>query len=316
MKEFMTKVSDYISERRNDPENSGGIAILYILGVVIFIIVIVCLLLLWRKDVHEKKQEVKTETYEETMETVLAGASEEDALRQQYLTNIEYLEERVEELLASMTEIKETMEETVVMQEAADSGLQEQIDGIIRSINGLLIQLQQTQSQLYDLTDVVNNLEKKTLQMIQEGFDGVEAQMKEVYANISDLYEKIAALETTDRELQAKLKKVENFLKVTIEQNMEEIMNRFADISIQMQIVESQIEDTQTQIDDMEKQIGNTQTQVGDTQTQIANMQEQIEQMQKQIENMSLWIQNREGQLLHYRYDEDTNTLHLMPDQE
>ena len=30
MREFMTKVSDYISERRNDPEKNGNFAILYV----------------------------------------------------------------------------------------------------------------------------------------------------------------------------------------------------------------------------------------------------------------------------------------------
>lgn len=285
MKEFMTQLSDYINERKNDPEKNGSIFVFCMLGVVILVIIILCLLLLWRKNTNEKNPNMTVETYEEKMETILAEGPGEEALKQQYLENTEYLDEKINELINSMTEIKETMETAVIAQEDGDTGLQVQIDEIISDINVLMLQLQNTKNQLFELTDIVNIMNTETIPMIQEWIREIEKQMEQVRADISIIYEKIAALETTDKDLKDKIKKIERTLKITIEQNMDDIEGRFVNMNEQVEQIMKQLESTR----------------------------EQIKDTQEQINNLQKWINGMNGQLLLYQYDEETNTLSLIP---
>ena len=285
MKGFMTQLSDYINERKNDPEKNGSIFVFCMLGVVILVIIILCLLLLWRKNTNEKNPNMTVETYEEKMETILAEGPGEEALKQQYLENTEYLDEKINELINSMTEIKETMETAVIAQEDGDTGLQAQIDEIISDINVLMLQLQNTKNQLFELTDIVNIMNTETIPMIQEWIREIEKQMEQVRADISIIYEKIAALETTDKDLKDKIKKIERTLKITIEQNMDDIEGRFANMNEQVEQIMKQLESTR----------------------------EQIKDTQEQINNLQKWINGMDGQLLLYQYDEETNTLSLIP---
>lgn len=327
MKEFMTQLSDYISERKNDPEKNGSIFGFCMLGVVILVIIILCLLLLWRKNANEKNQDMVVETYEEKMETILAQGPGEDVLQQQYLENTEYLEEKINELINSMTEIRDTMENTIISQEDSDAGLQIQIDEILGNINALIIQLQNTKNQLSELTDIVNIMNTQTLPMIQEWIHEIEKQMEQVKADITNIYEKIAALETADKELKDKIKKIEGTLKISIEQNMDDIEGRLDDMYEQLrQILEQleknkrqikdtqeQVDDAKEQIDDLQEQIDDFRKQIDDTQGQTGDAQAQINNLEIRIENLQNWINRMDGQLLLYQYDEDTNTLSFIP---
>lgn len=285
MKDFMTRLSDYIDERRNDPEKGGNVFIFCMLGVVILVIVILCLLLLWRKNTNDKKQDMTVETYEEKMETVMSKGEEDNELKQQYLTDIEYLESKIEELIKSLTEIKETMEETVITQEDKDAGLQIQIDEILSEVNTLIVNLQNIQNDLYELTDLVNILSNETIPMILEWIGEIRDELGKVKTDITNIYNKISALETADKELRKKLDKIEDSLKESIEQNLTELEERFHSMNEYIKQVEKKIDEAQIQINDL----------------------------LSQIENLQNWIDSVEGQLLLYQYDKDTNTLSLMP---
>lgn len=327
MKEFMTQLSDYISERKNDPEKNGSIFVFCLLGVVILAVVILCLILLWRRNVNEKNPNITAETYEEKMETILAEGPGEELLQQQYLENTEYLKEKIEELSKYMTEIRDTMESTIITQEKSDTGLQVQIDEIQRNVNALIIQLQNTQNQLSELTDIVNVMNDTTIPMIQEWLREIEKQMKQIRADITNIYEKIAALETTDKELKDKIKKIESNLKISIEQNMDDIEGRLNDMNEQLRQIMDQLEnakrqiedtrdrvdDANKQIDDLQKQIDNLRKQIDDAQGQTGDAQIQISDLEVRIENLQNWINEMKGQLLLYQYDENTNTLSLIP---
>lgn len=287
MKEFMTKVSDYFSERRNDPEKNGNPLVFCMLGVVILVIIILCILLLWQKNAgrKEKETDMTSETFEKKPEIMMAepGGGEEEALRQEYLTNVEYLGEKVESLLESMSQIKETLEEVILTNEEENTLLKQQIDEIMGDIGSLLIRLQNTQNYLYDLTDMVHIMNTETIPAIQGQISEIESQMSQVNADITNIYAKIGALETTDAGLLAKIKEIEGSMKASVEQNITDITNKFESMNTQIQKIE---------------------TQIGDVETRISNLETQITDLRSQIQQYT-------SQSLKYRYDKVTNTLYL-----
>lgn len=285
MKEFMTKVSDYFSERRNDPEKNGNPLIFCMLGVVILVIIILCMLLLWQKSAgkREKEEEMTSETFEKTPKIMLAQSKEEDALKQEYLTNIEYLGEKVESLLQSMSEVKETLAETILMNEEENLSLKQQIDEVTEDIESLIMRLQNTQNHLYDLTDMIHIMDTETIPAIQGQIGEIESQMSQVNTDISNIYAKIGALETTDAGLQAKIREIEGNLKASVEQNITDITNKFESMNTQIKQVEMQI---------------------GDVETRISSLENRITELQTQIQQFT-------SHSLQYRYDKATNTLYL-----
>lgn len=299
MREFMTKVSDYISERRNDPEKNGNLMVFCMLGVVILVIIILCLLLLWRKNAAHKEQEMTAETFEEVSETILAEPSEDEELKQQYLTNIQYLGEKVEELLNAMTETRETLKTVTVEQQEENAALKEQVENITTDISNLIVQLENTQSHLYDLTDIVNVMNGETLPLILERISEIENQMEQSDTDIAAIYDKISSLETTDEELKAKINEIEGNLKKSVEQNLADIRNRFDHIN--------------NQIYQVEVKIGDAQTQIADTQTQINTLRELVENVLTQMDEIRGYMQGSISGALKYRYEADTNTLYLLP---
>ena len=292
MREFMTKVSDYISERRNDPEKSGNFVILCVIGMVILVSIILCLLLIWRKNGSDE-QKMKAEVFTETPEIMLAGNQAEEELKQQYLMDIEYFEEKIEELSESMSRIKETLETTVTAQEE-NLLLREQVEEITGGITNFLTKLQNTQNTLHELNELVKIMDDKTVPAIQEQIGEIEKQMGQVDTDISAIYSKIDALETTDSELKIKIREMQGALKTSIEQNVTDITNRFESMS-------TQIQQMITQLDDTRKQLEDTKGQVEDTKKQIGDAQERIQELNIQM--------------LRYRYDEAGNTLYLYENQ-
>ncbi len=258
MKEFMTKVSDYISERRNDPERNGSFVILCALGMVIAVSIILCLLLLWQKNVNGE-QKMKAETVTETPEMMLAGNPVEEELKQQYLMDIEYFGDKIKELSESMTRIQETLETTVTAQEGENVLLKEKVEEITGSISDLLTKLQNTEKTIYDLNDLINVMDAETVPAIQKQIVEIEKQIGEVGTDISAIYNKIDALETTDKELKIKIREIQGALKTSIEQNISDITNRFEGMNAQIQQMVTQLEDACRQIDDTKKQLGDTQ---------------------------------------------------------
>ena len=299
MREFMTKVSDYISERRNDPEKNGNFAILYVIGVVILASIILCLMLLWQKNAGG--EQMKAEVFTETPEAMLAGNPVEEELKQQYLMDIEYFGDKIKELSESMTRIQETLETTVTAQEGENVLLKEKVEEITGSISDLLTKLQNTEKTIYDLNDLINVMDAETVPAIQKQIVEIEKQIGEVGTDISAIYNKIDALETTDKELKIKIREIQGALKTSIEQNISDITNRFEGMNAQIQQMVTQLEDACRQIDDTKKQLGDTQGQVEDTKKQLGDTQERIREINTQM--------------LRFRYDNAARTLYLYENQ-
>ena len=247
MREFMTKVSDYISERRNNPEKNGNLLIPCMLGIVILIIIILCLLLLWRKNANGKEEELTAETYEYIPEVVMAEPSNDEELKQEYLNNMQYLEEKVEDLLQSLTEIQKSLEETIITQQSDNVYLQEQVDEITKDIKNMIIQLQNTQNHMYDITDMINIMNKETIPLIQEQISEMEKQINQVNVDISNIYSKIEALEITDTQLKDKIDEIEGKMKSSIEQNITDVTNQFNNMNVQIEEIIKQMQELTAQ---------------------------------------------------------------------
>lgn len=247
MREFMTKVSDYISERRNDPEKNGNPLLLCMLGIVALIIIIFCLLILWKKGSDEKEEKIKTETYEYIPEAVMSQSSGEEELKQEYLDSMEYLQGKVEELLYFMSEIEKSLAETVITQQEDNADLQKQVDEITGDIKNMIVRLQNTQNHLYDLTDMINIMNQETVPEIQEQIGEMEKQMSQVNADISDIYGKIGTLEITDTELKARISEIEGKLKASVEQNMTDVTNQFENMNVRIEQTIKQIQELTSQ---------------------------------------------------------------------
>lgn len=313
MREFMTKVSDYISERRNDPEKNGNFMILCVIGVVILASIILCLLLLWQKNTGGE-QKMKAEVFTEKPEAVFAENPVEEELKQQYLMDIEYFAEKIEELTESMSRIKETLETTVTVQED-NLLLREQIEEINGSITNFLTKMQNTQDTLYELNELVKVMDSKTIPDVQKQISEIEKQMGQVDTDISAIYSKIDALETTDSELKIKIREMQGALKTSIEQNVADITNRFENMNAQIRQMITQMEDARRQIEDTKKELGDTKGQVEDTQKELGDTKGQVEDTKEQVKDAHERIQELKIQTLRYRYDEADNTLYLYEDQ-
>lgn len=239
MQEFMTKVSDYISEWRNDPERQGSMTPFIIMGVAILIILLFCLLLLWyRRTVI--KEEVKEET---VVQTPFMGDALSEEVREEYLTSIQYLESEVDELLTNLTLMQEALEEALTVHQEDNTFLWEQITLVVDEVNSIILELHNTQSELYDLTDIVNIMRSETIPEIQEQITRIKEQVDLASADIENIYEKIAALEEADDELRAKIKALEDSFTVAAEQNKQDVTNQFQDVSNQFQNVFEQIQE-------------------------------------------------------------------------
>ncbi|MDE7021543.1 MAG: hypothetical protein K2P23_11710, partial [Lachnospiraceae bacterium] len=269
------------------------------LGMVIAVSIILCLLLLWQKNVNGE-QKMKAETVTETPEMMLAGNPVEE-LKQQYLMDVEYFGDKIKELSETMTRIQETLETTVTAQEGENVLLKEKVEEITGSISGLLTKLQNTEKTIYDLNDLINVMDAETVPAIQKQIVEIEKQIGEVGTDISAIYNKIDALETTDKELKIKIREIQGALKTSIEQNISDITNRFEGMNAQIQQMVTQLEDACRQIDDTKKQLGDTQGQVEDTKKQLGDTQERVREINTQM--------------LRFRYDNAAHTLYLYENQ-
>ena len=225
MKDFMTKISDYLNERRNDPERRENQLSVVIIGAVAVVVIILLLLLFWTYTVKERErkqkeaakealleaemqmkvpveeEELAVETHEEKAEEYMSrndGREQElkelALLREEYSGSIDFLREKVEELLKSMTQVENNLSETIVKYQEGDQSILEQVKELHGEVTNIVQNLKETQTKLYDLTDIVQVLDQKTIPQIQQQILDIQQNMNKVHADISNLYTKIAAL--------------------------------------------------------------------------------------------------------------------------
>ena len=261
MKDFMTKISDYLNERRNDPERRENQLSIVIIGAVAVVVIILLLLLFWTYTVKEQErkqkeaakealleaemqmkvpveeEELVAETHEEKAEEYMSrndGREQElkelALLREEYSESIDFLREKVEELLKSMTQVENNLSETIVKYQEGDQSILEQVKELHGEVTNIVQNLKETQTKLYDLTDIVQVLDQKTIPQIQQQILDIQQNMK------------IAALEQEDAKLWAGISEVEKTLKTAIDQNMTEVNNQLDVLLNQLGNVENRLQ--------------------------------------------------------------------------
>ncbi len=249
MREFMTKVSDYLNERRNDPDRKEDRLAIVIIGAVAVIVIVILLLVLWRhvaeeraqKESREEMQMLETATYEEEAPEYMSSGDGQEMIGEDYLESIEYLSTQVEELLAAMTQVERNLSETIEQYQEENEELREQIVTLHTEVSAIVRNLKETQTKLYDLTDIVQIIDREKIPMIQEQILEIQGDMNQVQTDITKLYTRIAALEQEDIKLWESMGTLEQTLKTVLNQNMAEVNNQFDTLLGQLNTVENRI---------------------------------------------------------------------------
>ena len=256
MKEFLTKISDYLNERRNDPERREDHLSAVMIGAVAVIIIILLLLVLWAHTARERRQKEAeaekqaalemeavmeseeeafvTETFEEEAEEYMAQNDGQQLLPQEYQESIDYLRDKVEELLQSMTQVEQNLSETIVELD--------QVKALHVEVTNIVQNLKETQTKLYDLIDIVQVMDQQKIPMIQQQILEIRQNMSKAQSDITNLYTKIAALEQEDVKLWAGIDEVEKTLKTAMDQNMTEVNNQLDVLLNQLGSVENRLQ--------------------------------------------------------------------------
>lgn len=271
MREFMTKISDYLNERRNDPERRENQLSVVIIGAVAVIVIILLLLGLWAytarererrqkeaatealmeaettmKESVENEEQLVAETYEEKAEEYMSQNNEQDKelelLRQEYSDSIDYLSDKVTELLKTMTQVQQNLSDTITKYKDGDQAVLEEVKALYEEVTNIVQNLKDTETKLYDLTDIVQVMDQKTIPMIQQQILAIQQNMGKVQTDITNLYTKIAALEQEDARLWAGIGEVEKALKTALDQNMTEVNNQLDILLNQLGTVESRLQ--------------------------------------------------------------------------
>lgn len=310
MREFMTRLSDYINEWREDPERKENQLSVVVIGAVAVVIIVLLLLLLWwGYSAQEKKkeesarraaelqaaQDLQSEqegqdtqeaglvavTHEEKMEEYMSMDSGEE-LRQEYLTNTNALAEKIKELQSTMEQAQREIASIVKEYQGGDAKVTEKLavleketETVVKSISGL-------ETKMEKLSEVIRTLDGEKIPMIQEQIGGLRNEIEQTRTDMAGIREKIKALEREDKELWKRLSEVEKDLEKALGENMKEIDKR--------------VDRLGDDIDDLERKF------------QAA--------LEKMNESLNERMNTMASEALAYRYEEETNTLYLMPNRE
>lgn len=313
MHEFMTRLSDYWNERKNDPERQENKLAVVVTGTVAVVIIVLLIVLLWG---YVKKEQGGTETVapgrtgQETQITEENGARKEELssvvheeeavkymsqdsgeqLRQEYLTSTAYLKEKVEELLEKMMQVQDGLKEVSKEYKEADTAMQAKIITLSKEVETIVQSLKETQVKLTDLTDVVQTIDKEKIPMIQKQIEEIRGDMERVQTDIRSLHEQMAALKKEDEKLWASISSLEKTVKQALNQNVAEVNNR--------------LDQLQAGIDNLSREFEKA------LQENMENVNEKMEALIGQMEGK---FQNLKERALSYRYEAESNTLYLMP---
>lgn len=317
MHEFMTKVSDYWKERRNDPDRRENRLALVVTGTAAAVIIILLLVLLWgyagkgrngketqvsgqtgqdlsltnqdQTDTGMEEQDLSKVVHEEESARYMSEDSGEK-LRQEYLTSTAYLKEKVEELFNTMTQVQEGLKEVEKDYQEADKAMHTQITTLRQEVDNIVLSLKETQVKLTDLTDVVQVIDQEKIPMIQQQIAGIRQDMERIQTDIAGLHAQMAALKKEDEKLWASISKLEKTVKNALNQNVAEVNNR--------------LDQLQAGLDHLTREFEKI------LQENVEGVNERVDVLISRLEER---IRNLCENTLGYRYEPESNTLYLTP---
>lgn len=309
MREFMTRVSDYLSERCDDPERKEDrLSIAVIAGVAVVVIVLL-MLFWWGYTTHENKekaalekakalqenaQELETVSYEEKMKEYMSQNAG-DELRQEYLANTSEMTGKIRELQTAMEKVQKEVTEVVREYHESTGETREQkeiknaLTTLEREVNTALANLKQTESKLANLSDVLQTIDRDKLPVINRQISDVRAEIERVRTDASGVSAKLEALEKADQKLWERFSSAEQELQKTLNKNLSEIDTRLDQVQKDIRAAEKEVNETLEKMEDEMKR----------------SVEEKIAEKTKTLSEESL----------SYRYDRQTNTLYLTPNQ-
>lgn len=220
MREFMTRLKDRLSEKWNDPEHREDRLAVVIVGTAAAVVIIALLLVLWgylaggRGGAGEEASgdALQIATYEEKMKEYMAQNKGQADLWQEYAARVDLMNGEVEELLAAMTQTRQSLTETIEQYQEGDILVQKELTTVRTQVDSVVQSLKETQTQLYDLTDIVQVMSEETIPLIREQLKQLEGDMEQTQADIAEMRAGIDALEQTDAELWESIADVRNML--------------------------------------------------------------------------------------------------------
>lgn len=311
MREFMTRVSDYWNERKNDPDRKENRLALAVTVSVAVVIIVLLMILLWgyaAKDGREAPipvqpgQEIEEADRNRAEEGTMAQTVYEkeavkymsedsgEKLRQEYLTSTAFLGEKVEELLQTMTQVQDGLQAVIGEYQEADAASQAQITTLYKEVETIVQNLKETQVKLVDLTDIIQVIDKEKIPLIQQQIEVIRTDMERVQADISGLHEQMAALKKEDERLWSSISSLEKTVKKALNQNVADVNNR--------------IDQLQAGIDHVNRELEKI------LQENVSHVNERVDTLFNQIEEK---IDALAENVLRYQYEAESNTLYLMP---
>ncbi len=306
MREFMTRMSDCFNEWRNDPERKENQLSLVVTGAVAVVIIVLLLLLLWwghsvqekRKEESAKKvaelqkaqelqeageiqgaeeaQGLVKSTHEEKLAAYMSADSGE-ALRQEYLTNTNELSEKIKELQTTMEKAQAEIETIVREYREGDAKVTEKLSVLERETKTVVENIAALERKVTELSNAVQVIDGEKIPAIQEQIGELRKEIEQARTDMAGVHEKIKALEKEDEKLWERLSEVEKSFKTALGDNMKEIDQRVGRLVDDM--------------DELEREL-----------------KAALEKMREKMETLA-------SDSLSYRYEEETNTLYLMPKQ-
>ena len=246
MREFMTRVSDYLNEMRNNPEKREDRLTVVLIGTVAVVVIVLLLLILWGHIARERRQKetekaMVSTTYEEHAPEYMASNDGQDELMQAYLADIASLNDKIEELIATLTQVEQNLSQTVVQYQEEDAALREEITSLHTDVSTIVRELKETQTKLQDLIDIVMIMDEETIPMIQAQITQIREEMNGVHTDIADLYAKIAALEQEDIKLWESIGNLGEMLQAALNENMTEMNNQIDILLNRIEALENKI---------------------------------------------------------------------------
>lgn len=312
MREFMTRVSDYLSERCDDPERKEDrLSLAVIVGVAV-VAVVLLLLFWWGYTAHENKekavaekakelqaqqenaQELEMASYEEKMKEYMSQNAG-DELRQEYLANTSEMEEKICELQTAMEKVQKEVTEVVreYHERTVETGEQKEIRTALttleREVSTALANLKQAENKLADLSNVLQTIDREKLPTIDRRISDVRAEIERVRTDASGVSAKLETLEKADQKLWERFSSVEQDLKKTLNKNLGEIDSRLDQVQKDIRATEKEVNES---LEKMEDELNR-------------RVEEKIAEKAQTLSEGSL----------SYRYDRKTKTLYLSPNQ-
>lgn len=341
MREFMTKVSDYFNEWRENPDREENQISPVVVGVVITTVIVLLLLLLWwghgvqekkkeeaaerarqlqeaqdlearEKGAREREAELEAEleaqglvatTYEEKMKEYMSRDSGEE-LRKEYLENTNTMTEKIGEMQTALEQVQQEISKLISDYRTGDSRISEKLTVLETEVKAAIENMKNLDSRLTALSDVIQTVDREKIPAIEEQIKEIRSGTEQVRSDVSGIREKMKSLEKEDERLWASLSKVQRTLMDAMEKNVDEIDGRLENLLDDMGSLEKELKEA---LENAEKE----------NREALENVKKENEQRNEEMsQQIAEKMDELSSEALSYRYERRTNTLYLMPNQE